>query len=239
MSSATAVVPARNEAGRVGATVRALLGIPGIDRVIVVDDASEDGTSGEALAAGAEVVRLARRRGKGGALAAGLERTEADVILLVDADLAETAGAVSALLRIVERGEADMAVAAPARTGGPSGVGLVERLARAGIRRLTGRTLDRPLSGQRALRREVLRRARPPSARFGVEVGLTVDALRAGLRVVEVPCEFRHATTGRDVRGFLHRARQGKDVLLALGARAGRDGRAAPGPPRDPGRASG
>ena len=45
---------------------------------------------------------------------------------------------------------------------------------------------------------------------------LTVDVLRAGLRVVEVPCELQHRVTGRDWRGQLHRAEQYRDVWLAL-----------------------
>jgi glycosyltransferase involved in cell wall biosynthesis len=209
-----AIVPARNEAARISETVRALGAIPGITETIVVDDASSDGTADRARAAGAQVLRLPARRGKGGALRAGLERSSADILVFIDGDLGATAEVARVLLGPVVAGEADMTIAAPS-LGKPSGFGLVERLSRGGILALTGRRFARPLSGQRALRREVLARA-PIAPRFGVETALTIDALRAGFRVVEIPVEFEHARTERTPAGFGHRARQGGDVALAL-----------------------
>jgi len=215
----TAVVPARNESGRVGATVAALLGIEGVSDVVVVDDGSTDGSAAEAEAAGARVIRLPRSRGKGAALDEGVAATDAEVIMLVDADLAGSARALAAVLGPVLDGEADLAIAAPPRAGGPSGFGLVESFARWGIERLAARRLDRPLSGQRAVRREVLGSIGRFAPGFGVDTGFTLDALRAGYRVIEVPCSFTHAATGRDAAGFLHRARQGADVARALAVR--------------------
>jgi glycosyltransferase involved in cell wall biosynthesis len=209
-----AIVPARDEAARIGETVRALSEIPDITETIVVDDASSDGTADRARAAGALVVRLPARRGKGGALRAGLERTTAEILIFIDGDLGATAKVARMLLAPVVAGEADMTIAAPS-PGTPSGFGLVEGLSRAGIRALTGRRFARPLSGQRALRREVLARA-PIAQRFGVETALTIDAVRAGFRVVEIPVEFEHAGTARTAAGFGHRAHQGGDVALAL-----------------------
>jgi hypothetical protein len=49
---------------------------------------------------------------------------------------------------------------------------------------------------------------------------MTIDAVRAGLRVVEVPAELRHRASGRDLRGFAHRARQGVDIAVAVACRA-------------------
>ncbi|MFL5768141.1 MAG: hypothetical protein ACJ758_09915 [Actinomycetota bacterium] len=45
---------------------------------------------------------------------------------------------------------------------------------------------------------------------------MTIDASRAGLRIVEIPVDLRHRPTGRDVHGFLHRGRQGLDISLAV-----------------------
>ncbi|MGZ4188645.1 MAG: glycosyltransferase family 2 protein, partial [Actinomycetota bacterium] len=115
-----------------------------------------------------------------------------------------------------------MTIAAPPPDG-PSGFGLVESTARAGIKALTGRTFGRPLSGQRALRRSLVERT-GIAGHFGVEVALTIDALRAGFRVREIPQTFTHARTGRDPAGFAHRARQGLDIVSVLATRVRRSG---------------
>jgi hypothetical protein len=103
------------------------------------------------------------------------------------------------------------------RPGG--GFGFVVRLARRGIQRLTGWTPTQPLSGMRCVRPEAFAAAQPLARGWGVEVGLTIDVLRNGGRVVEVPCELHHRVTGRDWRGQLHRARQYRDVWWALARR--------------------
>lgn len=48
---------------------------------------------------------------------------------------------------------------------------------------------------------------------------MTIDILRAGLRVEEVEIDLRHRATGKDLAGQLHRAKQLKDVTRALAAR--------------------
>jgi glycosyltransferase involved in cell wall biosynthesis len=212
------IVPARNEEACIAATVTALRAIPEIEDVLVVDDASSDRTAAEALRAGARVITAPTRRGKGAALRAGCARADADVVVFIDGDLGESAAIAQQLVRAVLDGTADMTIAAPPPSG-PSGFGLVERLARRGIKRLAGFAASRPLSGQRALRREVLERC-SIAERFGVETALTIDAVRAGFRVVELPLALEHARTGRDLAGFVHRARQGADVVRVLVTRA-------------------
>jgi hypothetical protein len=163
------------------------------------------------------VLRLPENRGKGGAVGAAVEATpETDVYLLVDADTGASAATAAALLPAVLDGEADMTVAVLPSAGGRGGFGLVRRLAGAGIRRAdAGFDPAAPLSGQRAVRGTLLR-GLTPAARFGLEVGLTVDARRAGARVVEVPVTMEHHHTGRSLAGFAHRARQGADAVRAL-----------------------
>ena len=213
-----ALVAARDEAGRVGACVAALR--PLVDDVVVVDDGSEDATAAEALEAGATVIRTGRRQGKGRALEGALRRLpSADRWLFVDADLADTAAHLADLLDVVAAGAADVAIAAfpPAAAGG---FGLVKRAAAGGIRILSGFEAREPLSGQRALTAEALEAVRPLARGFGVETGMTIDAVRAGLRVVEVPVRrLEHRPTFRDARGFAHRGRQGADILLTLAQR--------------------
>jgi glycosyltransferase involved in cell wall biosynthesis len=219
MTRVVAILPAYNEAVRVGAAVAALRDF--CDEVVVVDDGSTDETAAEAGRAGARVLKLKRNQGKGAALAAGAAAaTDAAVVLFADADLAGSAEALRAIVDPVRTGTADLAIAAPP-SGGPSGFGLVERFARWGIGRLSGRRMERPISGQRAMRAEVLADCHL-DAGFGVDAGITVDALRAGYRVVEVPVSFTHNRTGRTARGFAHRARQGLDIAAAFARRIGR-----------------
>jgi hypothetical protein len=85
---------------------------------------------------------------------------------------------------------------------------------------LSGFRPDEPMSGQRALTHEVLSAVRPLASGFGLETAMTIDAVRFGFRVVEVHVGMEHRPTGRDLRGFLHRARQGRDVLAAVWLRA-------------------
>lgn len=212
------LIPAHNEAARVADTVAASLALPGVSRVVVVDDASADETARIAEDAGAKVVRLAFNVGKGAALEAGITRIEdADIVLLLDADLGPTAVQASLLLQPLLAGKADMAIAGFPRPAGRAGFGLVKGLARWGIARMGGDFVaDAPLSGQRALTRECLQAVRPFASGYGVEVALTVRALRRGMRLVEVPTEMAHAATGRDVSGFVHRGRQFVHVAMAL-----------------------
>lgn len=217
------LIPAHDEAERIGATVVAARAIPSVARVIVIDDASTDGTATLAEAAGAHVLRLARNVGKGAALDAGLDlvRDEADVLLVLDGDLAGGAEQGASLLGPIGRGEADMTVAAFPRPAGRAGFGLVKGLARFGIRTLGGRSgrafpATAPLSGQRAMTRACLEKVTPFAFGYGVEVALTVRALRGGLRVVEVPTTMTHDATGRDAAGFAHRGRQFAHVARAL-----------------------
>jgi hypothetical protein len=213
-----AVVPARDEADRVAATVAALE--PLVDEVVVVDDGSSDGTASAALVAGAAVLRASRRRGKGLALEEALDRLEpADLCLFADADLGASAAFLAPLLEAVRAGRADVAIARfPKLEGG--GFGIVKRTAARAIRLLVGFEAAEPLSGQRALSAAALAAVRPLAGGFGVETAMTIDAVRAGLNVVEIPIEgLTHRPTGRGARGFAHRARQGADILVAAAAR--------------------
>jgi Glycosyl transferase family 2 len=216
-----AVVAARNEAGRVGTTIRAIRRIEAVDETVVADGASTDGTAGEARAAGARVLVGPRRGGKGAALESAVARIgPADVYLLVDADVGETAEEGRVILDEVVSGRADLAIGVLPRQAGHGGLRLVKGTARRLIRALSGFRAEEPLSGQRALTAATMVVVRPLARGFGAEAAMTIDAARAGLRVVEVPVAMTHAVTGRDAAGFAHRARQGWDLLGATLPRA-------------------
>jgi hypothetical protein len=214
-----ALVAAHEESARIAATVTALHGL--VNEVVVVDDGSSDGTSSAALVSGATVLRASRRRGKGRAIEESLEHLPpADVWLLADGDLGLTASGLGPLVDAVRGGSADVAIAAFPKLGG-GGFGIVKRTAARLIRAACGFDAREPLSGQRAITAAALAAVRPLAPGFGLEVGMTIDAVRAGLRVIEIPIEgLSHRPTGRGARGFAHRARQGADILAAVAARA-------------------
>lgn len=212
------VIPARNEADRIGATVAAAAAISEVDEVIVVDDGSADDTARLAAGAGATVLSLRTSCGKAAAVAAGVSAASSDIVLLLDADLAETASEGALLLAPVAAGEADMTIATfPVHPGRGGGLGLVVRASRYAILRATGRRMVAPLSGQRAMRRAVWQRVGRFAPGFGLETGLTIDALRAGFTVLEVPTQMDHRVTGRSLPATLHRLRQLVAVLRAAG----------------------
>jgi hypothetical protein len=129
------------------------------------------------------------------------------LVLLCDGDLGASAARLAPLVEAVQRGECDLAVAAFSRRVG-GGFGIALNFARWAIRRRCGFEASAPISGQRALRVEALRETLPFAAGFGMEIGMTVDAVRAGYRVGEYELDLEHRATGRTVKGFLHRGAQ-------------------------------
>jgi glycosyltransferase involved in cell wall biosynthesis len=217
------IVAARNEGDRIGPTLDALSEVLPGTALLVADDASSDGTSQMAMRKGAWVVRRGRRHGKGAnvtatAQAAIGEFDDRATLLLCDADLGRSARHLPALVEAVEHGDCDLAIATFAdRRGG--GFGIALGYARGIVARACGAELSAPLSGQRAMRLEKLRDLLPFADGWGMEVGMTIDAVRAGYRVSEIELPLEHRVTGRTPAGFLHRARQLRDIRRAARAR--------------------
>ena len=220
------IVAARDEADRIGATLVALAeAFPGA-HVVVADDASNDATAEVALAHGAEVISRGRPHGKGANMTAAAAtvideaRPDGAVFLLCDGDLGESAVRLRPLVDAVDAGEADLAIAVfRSREGGGFGVAL--RYAQRVIERLSGYTAAAPISGQRALSGAALRAAYPFAAGYGMEIGITVDVVRAGLEVREIELDLEHRATGRTLGGFVHRARQLRDFRRVARAKRG------------------
>ena len=220
------IVAAHDEGDRIGATLTALAAAFPKARVWVADDGSRDGTAEIARRAGARVVRSECVIGKGGAVTAAaraaLELTLAQdaegesvaerVFVLCDGDLAESASQLSALAELVIADEADLAVGVFARRVG-GGVGLALGFARWAIYSRCGLQTRAPISGQRALSRRALEHVLPFAVGYGMEIGMTIDAVRAGDRVLELELDLAHRASGRSLSGFLHRARQLLDFI--------------------------
>lgn len=81
------LIPAHNEAARIGAVLDAAVGHPLIDEVIVIDDGSTDATGRVADRTGVRLLHIARNGGKTRALAAGIALSRGQYLLFLDADL--------------------------------------------------------------------------------------------------------------------------------------------------------
>jgi hypothetical protein len=204
----TILIAARDEESRIGTTIAELRRQFPAAEVIVADDGSRDTTAAVASGAGAQVLCLPHR-GKGQALTLAERAAPAGAILLCDADLR---GDLTPLLE----GDADLTIATFAhRQGG--GFGIAKQAARRLIELASGYSAQEPLSGQRRLTQQARDAVFPLAAGFGCESAMTADAANAKLALGEMDLPLEHRATGRDLRGFLHRGRQLRDILLAFG----------------------
>ncbi len=156
----TAIIPAFNEEHNIGAVLDTLTVSPLINEIIVVSDGSEDNTVGVASAyEEVKVIELLNNRGKGGAVKVGLDNSDGNIIVILDADLIGLQEEhIEALLHPVLSGSAEMATGVFEK--GRPVTDLAQKVAPF-------------LSGQRALERQLLESISDIDlSRFGIEVAL-------------------------------------------------------------------
>lgn len=214
MSKVSVLIPAYNEEARIGATIKALSSIEEIKEIIVVDDGSNDRTAEKAAKEGAKVIRLLSNHGKGAALNAGAAVVTGEIVILLDADLGDTAGEAKKLIIPIMKGEADFVIAKFPEMAVKSGFGLVKKLAYWGVYLFSGVKCSSVLSGQRAMTLDILRKILPFSKGYSVEVASLIKVAKLGYKIVEIPVEMSHRVTGRNWSGFYHRGRQFWHILL-------------------------
>jgi hypothetical protein len=212
-TSISVIVPAYNEGQLIEETLRAIRRGRCLQwfaplEIIVVDDGSTDETFTRAACWADAVIRHPFPYGKGMALHTGCKIARGSILVFLDADLGVTAECFPSLVAPLIAGNADMVIAQlpPARKRG--GFGMVKKLAKQGVYRLSGFEPSAPMSGQRAVQRTVMERIGRLADGFGVEVGLTIDAVRLGYRVQEQEIAFSHRESGRDIQSWLHRGKQ-------------------------------
>lgn len=222
--TAAALIVAHDQARRIAATVRATMAIPGVDLVLVVDDGSTDNTQHLARKAGAVVVRHSHRRGRSvsietGAAVIGMRDEDgrpSRALLLMEPGMGNAAIGAAPLVTAVLEHVADLAIGlADGATRSSSASAAAARKAIAGV---SGWSPLQPLSKVRCLTRDALEAAMPLARGAGLETGMTLDVLEAGLTVTEVECEMRHKVVKAAARP-LARAGKYRDVMMAISSR--------------------
>lgn len=208
MKQIAVIIPAFNEAGRIAEVLRAVKGASHIYEIIVVNDGSSDNTSAEARkVSGVKVIDMVKNVGKGGAMAAGVASTTAQIIAFVDADLMGLkAEHIDQIIRPLLRDECDMCVG----------------IFRGGKIRSNAAMVVTPwLSGQRAMKRELFE-AIPDigEVRFGVEVIITKAAQKRKSRVKKVILRgvsncFKEEKLGL-VKGLQARTKMYREIRQAM-----------------------
>ena len=197
------VVPAYNEAETVETALRRVRSIPLRLEIIVVNDASTDGTREilEKLAADGLVDRLvhhATNRGKGAAIRSGVEAATGDALVVQDADLEYDPADLPALIKPISEGKAD-AVYGSRFQGGAHRVLYFWHYA--GNRFLTllsnmftNLNLTDLETCYKLVRMDLLKRLPLTSNRFGFEVEITARLAQAGARIWEMPISYSGRT---------------------------------------------
>lgn len=215
-SRVAVVVPCRDEARSIAKVVSDFRAVLPDAEILVIDNASSDGTAEIARAAGARVV-AEPRPGKGFALLTGFRiARDADYLVMVDGDDTYPADQVSRLLAAAEAG-ADMVIGtrlSEAESGAfRAGHSLGNRLFIMVVRALFGvRTRDL-FSGYRVLTRRFLSTAPLVARGFEVEAELSLQAAAQRFRTAEVPIRYR---ARRDSSSKLQTYRDGVRILSAI-----------------------
>lgn len=199
------IIPALDEEQSIGLV---LAEIPKVaSRVVVVDNGSRDRTAEIARAAGAEVVSEPRR-GYGQACLTGISAVEgAEVLAFLDADHSDYPAQLSEILAPILAGEADMVVGSRnlgrrAPGAHPWHAVLGTKLCVWLMNRLVG-TRATDLGPFRAITRQGLERLEMRDRDFGWTVEMQMKAGIHGLRVVEVPVDYRPRVGQSKVSGTL------------------------------------
>ncbi len=154
-----AIIPAYNEENTLKEILKTLKRVKKIHQIMVISDGSEDNTAEVAHECGVEVIDLLDNRGKGGAIKAGIQHTDAEILVLLDGDLIGlTPRHVQQLIDPVLLNEVEMSIGIFQQ--GRMATDLAQKMAPF-------------LSGQRALRRKLIDNiSQLELSRFGVEVAL-------------------------------------------------------------------
>lgn len=207
------IIPAYNEQTGLAVVLDKLLdAIDDSYEVLVVDDGSTDGTRQVALRYPCRAITHRVNQGKGAAVQTGIRVARGEKVVIIDAD---DTYPVEVVPRIADSLTAfDMVVGS--RVRGRSNISPFHRLGnalfRGLIRRLYGFQPQDPLTGLYGVRKEHLVRMRLESTDFGIEAEIAIKGARMGLRMADIPIEYRP----RIGRAKLHGVKDGYCILAKI-----------------------
>jgi glycosyltransferase involved in cell wall biosynthesis len=193
------VIPTFNEAESIGSVV-AELPREIVDRIIVVDGGSTDGTQEFARSAGADVMAVGR--GYGLACLTGAQAADgADIIVFMDGDGADDPAAIAALVAPIRAGDYDFVIASRARgerePGSMASHQILAGLAAGRLTKLLYGVRYTDMCAFRAIRRDTLLALRMRELTYGWNLEMQMRVARAGLRVLELPVGYRRRIGGQ------------------------------------------
>ena len=210
------LIPTLNEEESIEPVIREFKAL-GFESILVADGHSTDGTVAKARAAGARIF-LQSGTGKGQALKEVFEEIEEEYILLIDGDGTYLPSEAALLLEPVFKGRADHVVGN--RLGNVQG-GALKRLNMFGNKmiNLFFATIYRVhltdiLSGYRAFTTEGIRRLDLTMTGFEIESEITIESVKKGLRIIEVPITYMPRPAGTKTK--LHPFRDGFKIILTI-----------------------
>jgi glycosyltransferase involved in cell wall biosynthesis len=212
-STVSVVIPTLNEAKNLAWVLERLPDC--VDEVIIVDGRSTDDTIAVALKVRPDArILLERAPGKGAAVRAGFAQARGDLIVMLDADGSMDPSEICRYLAPLENGYELVKGSRFMPSGGTTDISRIRALGNlALVNRLFGCRFTELCYGFMAFRREALPRLRLASTGFEIETEIVVHAMRAGLRVVEVPSFESERHFGKS---NLHAVRDGVRVLRTL-----------------------
>ena len=202
-ATVSVVMPAYNEAATIGECLQRVLRQPAVTEVVVVDDASTDGTDSvvKELAVREPRLRLERHprnRGKGAALRTGFALAQGEIVLVQDADLEYDPEDYPAALRPILNQRADVVFGTRFLGGEHRVLYFWHRVGNAVITLFSNAFTNLNLSdietGMKVFRRSILERVTIEEDRFGVEPELVAKIAALQVRVYEVPVAYHGRT---------------------------------------------
>src|SRR5262249_44683623 len=210
------VIPTLDEEQSIADVVR---GIPRaiVSRVIVADGGSRDATAARAKAAGADVIEAGRGYGRA-CLAATMAAEDADIVVFMDGDGADDPRSIAALVEAIRSGRYDFVLGSRSRGKRERGSIAWHQLAAGRLAGWGMRYTDR--CAWRAIRRQALLELAMRELTYGWNLEMQMRAARAGLRILEIPVDYRRRRGGNSkVAGSLTGTMRAGARIIATFAR--------------------